>query len=337
METIISTNIEDAADWLRKDEVIGMPTETVYGLAGNALHEDAVLKIYLAKGRPRFNPLIVHVPDMVQAEKFITRFPEPLRHLAEKCWPGSLTILLPKNNRIPDLVTAGNSKVGLRVPSHPVTLQLLHMLSFPLAAPSANPFGYVSPTTAQHVMKGLGGKIPFVLDGGPCAVGLESTIVDFDKEHQRVLIRRVGGIGQQQIEQILGQKVKLELDSSRHPVAPGQLKSHYATRLPLYIGELSELNLAHRAVRRLLLGWGSIEEILMEAAVDDAGIAAEAWSLSESKNLNEVAKNLFSFMRKADESGFDVILAPRFPDQDIGKAINDRLAKASHQNKAWLP
>jgi L-threonylcarbamoyladenylate synthase len=180
METIIGTDIQLAARLLRDGEVVAIPTETVYGLAGNALNANAVLKIYEAKNRPHFNPLIIHVASPDHFKLYVSEIYDSVYRLAEKFCPGPLTFLLPKRDIVPDLVTAGSSKVAIRVPAHSTTLMLLRRLDFPLAAPSANPFGYVSPVTAQHVYDGLNNKIPYILDGGACNVGVESTIAGFE-------------------------------------------------------------------------------------------------------------------------------------------------------------
>jgi L-threonylcarbamoyladenylate synthase len=202
LQTIIDKNITQAATYLKVGEVVAIPTETVYGLAANAFDANAVAKIFEAKNRPFFDPLIVHTHAIEEVHKLVEEIPPQLLALAKKCWPGPLTLLLPKKAIIPDLVTAGLPAVGIRIPQQAATLQLLQLLEFPLAAPSANPFGYVSPTSAQHVFDQLQGKIPYILDGGECNVGLESTIVGMQNEV--VTIFRVGGLSIEAIEEILG-------------------------------------------------------------------------------------------------------------------------------------
>ena len=184
MGTEMGQDIGYAAELLMKGRLVAIPTETVYGLAGNGLDEEAVLQIYEAKQRPRFNPLILHVADIGQISRYAAEVPELCRKLAAAFSPGPITFLLPKASIVPDLVTSGSNQVAIRIPAHPMTLELLRMVDLPLAAPSANPYGYVSPVTAQHVMDGLGGRIPYILDGGPCDVGLESTIVGFRRGHR---------------------------------------------------------------------------------------------------------------------------------------------------------
>ena len=189
---MIGTALSTAIELLRRDEVVAIPTETVYGLAGNALYPKAIASIFEIKNRPRFDPLIVHASSVERLSQYANAFPEAARRLADQFMPGPLTLLLDKAAIIPDLVTAGSPRVALRVPNHPLTLSLLQQLDFPLAAPSANPFGYISPTTAQHVADQLGSQIPYILDGGPCQVGVESTIVGFE-DGQAVVYRKGGG------------------------------------------------------------------------------------------------------------------------------------------------
>ncbi len=321
MVTETGNHIETAAEWLNKGEVVAIPTETVYGLAGNALNETAVLKIFKAKNRPHFNPLIIHLPHWNSLSRYVKYIPEAAHKIAEAFSPGPVTFLFEKTNLIPDLVTAGHSKVAVRIPNHPLTLQLLSLLDFPLAAPSANRFGYVSPTTALHVHAGLNGMIPFILDGGPCKVGLESTIVDFEGEE--VIIRRKGGIPAEAISRITGRPAVLRTHAQDHPVAPGQLKSHYATRTPLYTGDPQILagQFAHNKL--VIIGFG-------ENALPPA---FRYFNLSPAGNTDEAARNLFSVMREADSCGGDVILAPVLPETGLGAAVNDRLKRAEHFNK----
>jgi L-threonylcarbamoyladenylate synthase len=315
MTTTISTDIEFAATLLRNTELVAIPTETVYGLAGNALNSEAVLKIYEAKQRPRFNPLILHLPDMNHAGKYISEMPDDAILLAEHFSPGPVSFLLPKSSLVSDLVTAGSDKVVIRIPAHPMTLALLHLLDFPLAAPSANPFGYVSPVTALHVLEGLGGRIPYILDGGPCAVGLESTIVGFDEGE--IIIYRLGGITIEDIRKVSGKEPRLSL-LHKQPETPGQLKSHYAPATPLMVGNVHEMIKAFHGKK--------IAVISLNRAYGDAD---PIFVLSASGNLHEAASNLFAALRELDKLDVDIILAEKFPDEGIGRAINDRLGRAS--------
>lgn len=324
MHTIISHNIDRAKEYLINGQIVAIPTETVYGLAGNALNEDAVLKIFEAKNRPTFNPLIVHVANWQQANEYVLQMPEKARLLAEKFTPGPLTFLLHKKKRIPDLVTAGSDKVAIRIPNHPLTLALLNSIDFPLAAPSANPFGYVSPTTAQHVYEGLQHKIPLILDGGAAMVGLESTIIGFD-ENENVLLYRTGGVSAEQIEAVLQEKIRYAtLANEENPATAGQLKSHYAPHTPLWVGAIDNLKMQFEGKRIATISFTNKHE----------GIAENMqFVLSKTGSLDEAAKNLFAVLRITDTLNADVILAEHFPDIGIGKAINDRLYKAQATNK----
>jgi L-threonylcarbamoyladenylate synthase len=317
----IGKDIELAKSFLEKGELVGIPTETVYGLAGNALDPEAVALIFETKNRPSFDPLILHTSSLERVNDFVLEFPEKLNFLAEKFWPGPLTLLLPRKPLVPDLVTSGLDRVAVRVPQHALTLELLENLSFPLAAPSANPFGYISPTSPAHVDAQLGDKIPYILDGGPCAVGLESTIVGM--EDDEVTIYRLGGLEISGIERVVGQ-VKIKDHSSSNPAAPGQLASHYAPRKPFLLGDLRQLISEFSANSRefaVLSFSDSFSEVDRSKQV----------ALSLSGDLHEAAKNLFSAMRHLDETSADVILAELMPESGLGRAINDRLRRAAAQ------
>lgn len=315
----IGTDIAKASQLLREGKLVGMPTETVYGLAGNALNPEAVTAIFETKKRPSFDPLIIHVGSLEQAHSFIRFFPEELMSLAESFWPGPLTLLLPKNDKIPDLVTSGLDTVAVRIPGHTLTRELLLNLDFPLAAPSANPFGYISPTRALHVQDQLGGKIPYILDGGECSVGLESTIVGV--EQGQIIVYRLGGIPVSAIEQVAGPVLILP-QSSSNPKSPGMLKSHYAPKTPVLLGDLDTLvsEFTHRGEN-----FGVLSFRKMFADIADT----QQVVLSPSGDLGEAARNLFSGMRFLDKAGVSVILAEELPEKDLGKAINDRLRRAA--------
>lgn len=318
METVIGKDIVIAKQILDAGDLVAIPTETVYGLAANALNEDAVLKIFKAKNRPQFNPLIIHLPIWRAAEKYVTEIPAVVNELAMHFSPGPITFLLPKKSIVPDLVTAGSNKVAIRIPAHPLSMQLLKTLDYPVAAPSANPFGYVSPTMAQHVYDGLKGKIPYILDGGACNIGVESTIVDF--ENGDVIIRRNGGIIKEMIEEVTGKPVLVFTEATDHPVAPGQLKSHYATTTPLYVGDKKLLKKQFSGKKIIELGFG----------VDSS---SEGYNLSIASNADEAAKNIFSFLRRADNEQADVIITGLLPGIGLGRAVNDRLLRAQHNMK----
>ena len=318
MDTLIGKEIALAKQLLDAGELVSIPTETVYGLAANALNTDAVLKIFKVKDRPQFNPLIIHLPFWKDVAQYVKHIPQAAKILAMHFSPGPITFLLPKNNNIPDIVTAGSDKVAIRIPAHPLTMQLLKQLNYPLAAPSANLFGYVSPTNAMHVYEGLKGKINYILDGGECTIGLESTIIDF--ENEAVIIRRNGGVSKEEIEAVLGKKVSTKTEATDHPVAPGQLKSHYATVTPLYIGNPEQLKTLFAEKKILHIGFG-----------DDG--SSKDYNLSEEGSLDEAAKNLFALLRKADQAGADIIITSLLPNEGIGRAINDRLVRAQHNMK----
>ncbi len=315
MKTQIGQNIAQAADWLTAGNVVGIPTETVYGLAGNALDPDAVLTIVRVKNRPAFDPLILHTNSLDRLSEYVTELPEPARLLAERYWPGPLTLLLPKHERVPDLVTSGLPMVAVRVPNHPLTLSLLASLDFPLAAPSANPFGYISPTTAQHVADQLGDQVPYILDGGPAQVGLESTIVGF--EAGQPVVYRLGGMALDQIEAITG-PVDVRSHSTSNPKAPGMLSSHYAPRVPLTL--LSAGSSPEPAPR---IGALAFRQPFAGIPLPQQRI------LSETGDITEAAHNLFSYLRELDALDLDHIYAETLPGQGLGAAINDRLRRAS--------
>ncbi|TDB64518.1 L-threonylcarbamoyladenylate synthase [Arundinibacter roseus] len=314
---MISTDLALAEKSLREGKLVGIPTETVYGLAANALNSDAVLSIFEVKNRPAFDPLIIHTDSMASALKYVEDFPEKAQLLANAFWPGPLTLLLPKKSIIPDLVTSGLETVAIRVPNHPLTLHLLNRLDFPLAAPSANPFGYVSPTRAVHVDDQLGTKIAMVLDGGACEVGIESTIVSFQSDEPVVV--RVGGLRLEDIEAVIG-KIKTTLHSSSNPLAPGMLKSHYAPRKPLFLMTKDEMR---NKVPEKEVGYLFFQEAISDTENKNQLI------LSSTGDFREAAQNLFAFMRKLDTLPISKIWAEKLPNHDLGRAINDRLLRAS--------
>ncbi|MDP4716138.1 MAG: L-threonylcarbamoyladenylate synthase [Flavobacteriales bacterium] len=311
---MIGTEIEKARDLLLRNEVVAIPTETVYGLAGNALSEIAVSKIFEAKNRPHFDPLIVHVSEVSEVSNYVEEIPELAFNLMEHFWPGALTVLLPKKTCIPDLTTSGLKEVGIRIPNHPVTLELLRSLPFPLAAPSANPFGYISPTSAQHVSDQLGEKIPYILNGGNCSLGIESTVLRV--QHNEIEILRLGGISVEDLQRF-SSNIHIQQHSSSSPAAPGMLTSHYAPRKPVYIGN----------IRELMHSFAS-QKIGVLSFKEDYQIEAQR-ILSKSGSFTEAASNLFAFLRELDQLDIDVILAEFLPNENLGRAINDKLRRAS--------
>jgi L-threonylcarbamoyladenylate synthase len=315
---IIGKDIQLAIEILKQNKLVAIPTETVYGLAANALNEAAVLSIFTAKQRPHFDPLIIHLANIEQVDEYAYLEDERLKKLASLFWPGPLTLLLPKKDNIPNIVTSGLNQVAIRIPNHPLTLQLLKSLNFPLAAPSANPFGYVSPTNAEHVNKQLGDIIDYIIDGGECKIGLESTIVGM--EDNAICIYRLGGLTVEEIENQIG-KVVLKINNSSNPKAPGQLKSHYAPKKPLIIGEINTLLKIHSDKKVGIICFGD-ESFSVSTSI--------IYNLSKTKNLNEAAINLFKFLRKADEDEIDLVLCQELPEIGLGRAINDRLRRASY-------
>jgi L-threonylcarbamoyladenylate synthase len=304
-----------AGKLLLAGELVAIPTETVYGLAANALNERAVLKIYEAKERPFFDPLIIHVHSIDAAKQHSELNDKRLALLAENFWPGPLTLLLPKKKHIPDLVTSGLPRVAVRIPQHPLTLKLLASINVPLAAPSANPFGYISPTEPAHVQKQLGTKVSYILDGGASNVGLESTIVGI--ENNDLCVYRLGGLPVSDIEKISG-KVKMMLNNSGDPKSPGQLTSHYAPSKKLLLGEINKL-LASTSKKASVICFGK----------SDFPAALHIYNLSATGDLSEAAVNLFKFLRLADEDDSEIVIAEELPAHGLGAAINDRLSRAA--------
>ncbi len=313
------TDISKAAAALRAGRLVGIPTETVYGLAADAFDPDAVAAIYAAKNRPSFDPLIVHAANVEQVRTLTTDLPREAEALAEAFWPGPLTLLLPKNESIPDIVTAGMPDAAFRVPDNPLTLKLLSSLPFPLVAPSANPFGYISPTSASHVNDQLGDKVDYILDGGPCNVGVESTIIGFP--HGSPVIYRAGGLTREEIESLIG-PVTVRSHSTSNPKAPGMLKSHYAPRVRVILGDIVRLADTHRDKRLGILTFGPAAEFNAHSSIVRR-------DLSVTGDLREAAQNLFRFMRELDSLDLDLIIAPVVPAEGLGRAINDRLRRAA--------
>jgi len=314
---VIGKDLNKAKSLLEAGKLVAIPTETVYGLAANALDSEAVLGIFKAKNRPQFDPLIVHVsPRLLDLYRF--ELPKGAQKLIESFWPGPLTVLIPRPNFIPEIVTSGLPLVGLRMPRHPLTLELLEMLDFPIAAPSANPFMYVSPTTAKHVENQLGKQVDYILDGGPADIGLESTIVSFENPLQPCIVR-LGGLEVSELEAIVG-PMKMEISNNSNPKAPGQLDKHYATKVRLRLSNtFNETFIMNQGAGTAIIGM----------QIPSSVKAEYRFELSASGDLHEAARNLFSYLREADEKGVAEIVAVAVPDKGIGKAINDRLRRAA--------
>ena len=317
--TEIGTDLKKAANLLLQGSLVAIPTETVYGLAGNALREDAVQQIFTVKQRPLYNPLIIHLARKEQLGRYTTGLPSIAEKLIDIYWPGPLTLILQKKSIIPDLVTAGLPNLAVRMPDHPLTLSLLEQIDVPLAAPSANPFGYISPTTAHHVAEQLSGKIPYILDGGPCQRGLESTIIGFD--HGQPVIYRLGSITQEDVETTLGMEVQLHMHETSRPQGPGMLPYHYAPTKPIKISTDLEKDIQYFdprttgiiSLHKPLKGVTGVHQVV----------------LSETADLAEAAQQLYAALRKLDKMSIDMILIERMPDQGLGRTMNDRLQRAA--------
>jgi len=307
-----------AARVLADGGLVAFPTETVYGLGADAANPAAIAHLYQAKGRPAFNPLIAHVGDIAAARK-IARFDAPATALAEAFWPGPLTLVLPKAHAcaVADLATAGLDTIAIRIPAHPVARDILRSFGGPVVAPSANLSGHVSPTTAAHVQSDLAGRIDLIVDGGPVAVGVESTIIGcFDAP----MLLRPGGLPRAEIERVLGRALMqppadTEADSGQ-PLAPGMLASHYAPRAKV------RLNAVKLEAGEALLAFGL-------GAISGIDAAAAVMNLSERSDLDEAAANLFGHLRALDGKGVRTIAVMSIPDEGLGEAINDRLRRAA--------
>jgi L-threonylcarbamoyladenylate synthase len=315
--SIISKDIQKAAQLLIDNQLVAIPTETVYGLAGNIFSEKAIKNIFSTKKRPFFNPLIVHIPSVASLDGIVTHIPEKAKLLAAAFWPGAMTLVLKKSNKIPDLITAGKDTVAVRIPNHPVTLALLKQLSFPLAAPSANPFGCISPTEAAHVERYFKNDIQMVLDGGSCANGIESTIIGF--ENDEPIIYRLGALPLEAIETVIG-KVFIKNKEEENPDAPGMLARHYAPKTTTFLvaDVLSEVK-KHSGKK--------IGILVFKSSLNDKNITEIV--LSKEGSMQKAASNLYAAMHRLDSENLDIIIAERFPDVGLGNSINDRLQRAT--------
>ena len=310
-------NIEKGAAIIREGGLVSFPTETVYGLGGNALDPIAVAKIFEAKARPSFDPLITHISELEMLDKIADIKDNRIFDIIERFWPGSLTLIVPKKEIIPDLVTSGLETMAVRMPDHETALQLIKASTGAVAAPSANPFGYLSPTTAQHVDEQLGDKIDMVLDGGTCRVGVESTVLDMTGK--RPIILRPGGISYEELLAAIPD-VEIYNRTTATPTAPGQLKMHYSPIKPLYIVQsLKEIHKRENA-----------GALIFQSGSDINGFA-ETEILSPSGNPVEAAANLFVSLHKLDRSDIQCIYAEKIPEDGLGRAVMDRIYKASEK------
>lgn len=315
----IGTDVRHAAQLLRDGGLVAFATETVYGLGAHALDVNAVAKVFEVKQRPTFDPLIVHVADVADVPPLVGDFPPVASILAESCWPGPLTLVLRKSAAVPDLVTAGLPTVAVRIPRHPQAQELLRTAGIPVAAPSANSFGRISPTTAAHVAASLGEGVDYILDGGPCEVGIESTVLDVTTTPPTLL--RPGGFAIEELSELFVGEVRtvaVHTKSTTAQPAPGMLSKHYAPRTPL----------------RIVASWdeagqveGSVGLMAFREPVDRDLPHVEV--LSSTGSLREAAANFFAALRRLDALGLDLILAERFPSHGLGVALNDRLTRAA--------
>lgn len=321
----LTKNIDEAKQILDTGGLVALPTETVYGLAANATNTNAVKSIYSTKGRPTNNPLILHFANFEAVLPYTKSMPEDAKVLANTFWPGPLTLLLPKSELVPQVITADSSKVAVRVPNHPLTLELLSKLAYPLAAPSANPSGYISPTKPIHVQEQLGLKIPLILDGGNCSKGLESTILGWNHEQQPILYRQ-GTITAEDIKAVLNKKILLYKSDLTQLEAPGMLKSHYAPNTNTIISTNIEQTI--KKYKGLKLGVIKAHNSYMgEVQIDHEAV------LSPTESLEEVAEKLYATMHEFDALDLDIILIEEVINEGIGLAINDRLRRSASKNK----
>jgi len=318
-------SIEEAVDFLKLDKVVAIPTETVYGLAANAFSETAVSRVFETKGRPSYNPLIVHIANYERLADLVSTFPENAKILADKFWPGPLTLLLPKRESVSNQITADKPSVAIRMPSHPIAQDLLKKLDFPLVAPSANRFKHISPTKPSHVCDSLGADVP-IIDGGECKLGLESTIVGFD-DHGRPVVFRQGTISLESLQEVLPETYLLHQSSSAKEtiVAPGMIKRHYAPNTPLRIVDSIEKHLEE---------FGSMNKIgvIYPAHTKPHKLAAQTIALSRGGDLSEIAEKLYAAFHQLDKQNLDYLIIERFENIGLGRTLNDKITRASSED-----
>ena len=318
-----------AAEIIQRGGIVAFPTETVYGLGADAFAPLAVARIFEVKKRPHFDPLIVHVASPDDLGRLVTDIPGDARKVMVRFWPGPLTVVLPKREEIPDIVTAGLPTVAVRMPDHAMALRFIDLSGSPIAAPSANPFGYLSPTTAEHVREQLGDHVDLILDGGPCHVGVESTILSFSEGRPKLL--RPGGVPLEEIESVIG-KVEIVRSETQAPSAPGpwapgpsapgMLPRHYAPRTPIVLAPQE----AFDSYRNRNAGYLAFQEPVEGRSFDHTEV------LSQKGDFREAAANLFAAIRRLDALNLDVIVAETVPEIGLGRAIMDRLRRASCEN-----
>ena len=316
MKTIIGTTIQEAIHLLKSGELVAIPTETVYGLAANGCNTAAVKKIYEAKNRPNSNPLILHFASSEKIHPYVLDFPQELLNLANKFWPGPLTILLKKSELVPNEITANQELVAVRVPNHPLLNAILRELDFPLAAPSANLYGMVSPTKAEHVLQDLNGKIPYILDGGSCENGLESTIISLHE--MKVIVYRLGSISLEDLTAELSYTPELKNTSEKQVITSGMVEHHYAPKTPFFFFDETIIDYSEK-------NNGFIFFKDQYSIIEDSNKII----LSKSGDLKEAAANLYDAIIEMDKREFTALFIERLPDFGLGKTMNDRLNRST--------
>ena len=317
----VGKSINESINNLKNGKIVVIPTETVYGLGVNALDEKAVDKVYKLKKRPYYDPLICHTDSIHKVKNFVKTFPRKAEILAKNFWPGPLTILLEKKKIIPDITTSKLKRVGFRIPNNKLTLSILEKINFPVAAPSANPFGYISPTLPKHILSMFKNDISYILDDGGCDVGIESTIVGF--ENKKTLVYRVGGITIEKLEKVIG-KVEIFKKNITFPESSGMLKNHYSPKKDLIIGEIRTLIKKYKNNKIGILSYNKYYE----------GINFKNQIiLSKNLDLEEASRNLYKSLHSLDNMNIDLILTSLLPNKGIGESINDRIIKASKKNE----
>jgi L-threonylcarbamoyladenylate synthase len=320
---VITTDIHEAAALLRANEVVAIPTETVYGLAANAFSDEAVSAVYRVKERPETNPLIVHLGSPDQLHEVTSSVSPNAQKLAQHFWPGPLTLLLPKSTRISDQVTAHSPFVAVRVPDHPLSLALLRQLEFPLVAPSANRYTSVSPTTAAHVATNLGDRIPLILDGGPCRKGLESTVVGFDAD-DKPQVYRLGALTLEELQTIIPETALLKQTDAEVSPSPGMAKKHYAPKTPLkVVDRLERFLVENQPLQSAVFG------VLSFGHEKTSLKGLTVYELSAQKNLEEASSRLYDGLYELDAKGLQFIVVEWFENQKLGRTLNDKLKRAS--------
>lgn len=326
--TLFATAVERAAELLRAGEVVALPTETVYGLAANALNPEAVAKIYAIKGRPAHNPIIVHVADLELAQRCVAHWPEQAAKLAQSFWPGPLTMVLPRATNIPDLVTAGGNTVGVRWPSHPFIQAVIRACGFPLAAPSANLSNAISPTNAAHVRKRLGDKLRLIVDGGQAQVGIESTVIDLVTQPPRVL--RPGMIHEESLVAALGEDFNSPRTTAESPVtelrSPGLLRKHYAPKAKLMMCGWRDAADLVRQLETLKLPRAKVRVIAHTNIPNSEGFAEVSVIPHDAEAF---ARAIYAELHRCDEAGTDLIIVENLPIGTEWRAIADRLNRAA--------